>query len=118
LARGGLHRYYVEAARVPGPAGFLLQKMFGGRDQALALARVDAFQGSAPVLMPTAANFDEYYCIAVQHDQIELAAAAAPVLCQQAQPLALQMLKREELGAASELLCVTVPAQIPLFSSG
>ena len=43
--------------------------------------------------MPAGADFDEYYCIAVEHDQIELAAAAAPVLRQQAQTLVNHMAK-------------------------
>ncbi len=93
--------------------------MFGGGDQPLALVCVHAFQGAAPGLVPAAANFDEYYCIAVQHDQIELAAAAPPVLRQQAQAMALQVLAGELLGAAPEFLRVAAPsAQRPPFSSG
>ncbi|EFQ38253.1 LOW QUALITY PROTEIN: putative endonuclease [Pseudomonas aeruginosa 39016] len=30
--------------------------------------------------MPAGADFDEYYCIAVEHDQIELSAATGPIL--------------------------------------
>jgi hypothetical protein len=38
------------------------------------------------------ADFDEYYWIAVKHDQIKLAALTQPVLRQQAQALLLQVL--------------------------
>lgn len=75
----------IEPAGVSAPAGVLLQEVFGGGGQALTLARVYAFQRSSPCVMPAGANFDEYYCIAVQHDQIELASPAGPVLRQEAQ---------------------------------
>jgi hypothetical protein len=39
------------------------------------------------------ADFDEYYCIGVEHDQIKLAAFASPVARQQPQALPLKVLK-------------------------
>ncbi|MNJ74707.1 hypothetical protein D3C77_716850 [compost metagenome] len=53
--------------------------------------------------MQPIANFDEYYCIAVEHDQIKLATFASPVLRQQAQALPLKVLKGVPLGG---LACV------------
>ncbi|MCY1330264.1 hypothetical protein D3C76_813390 [compost metagenome] len=104
---------------MPGPAGFLLQKVFGGSDEALAFARIHAFQCAAPGQVPAGANFDEYYCIAVQHDQIKLAAPAQPVLREQAQSVLFQMGTRLGFGgvplAPGAGLAV---AQMPLFSSG
>lgn len=69
--------------------------------------------------MLAAANFDEYYCIAVQHDQIELAVAAAPVARQWAYALTLQLFASQGLGLAAELLRVAAAKdQGVLFSSG
>lgn len=109
---------YVEPAGGSVPAGVLLQEVFGGGDQALALARVDAFQRSSPGSVPAGANFDEYYCIAVQHDQIELTSTARPVLRQQAQAVSFEV--GEGLGFSREpcFLGGAVADQIPLFSSG
>jgi hypothetical protein len=39
------------------------------------------------------ADFDEYYCIGVKHDQIKLTAFASPVARQQLQTLPLKVLK-------------------------
>jgi hypothetical protein len=50
------------------------------------------------------ADFDEYYCIAVKHDQIKLAAFAQPVLRQQAQTLLLEMLERMAFRISTALL--------------
>ncbi len=68
--------------------------------------------------MPAGANFDEYYCIAVQHDQIELTSAARPVLRQEAQSMLLQVGQGGGFGPLPGLLGRTVADQIPLFSSG
>lgn len=68
--------------------------------------------------MPAGANFDEYYCIAVQHDQIELASAAHPVLRQEAQSMLLQMGQGGGFSLPPGLLGRAVADQIPLFSSG
>ncbi|GBH12706.1 hypothetical protein KPSA1_06178 [Pseudomonas syringae pv. actinidiae] len=40
------------------------------------LAKIDTFHRATPSGMTSVANFDEYYCIAVKHDQIKLAAFA------------------------------------------
>ena len=53
--------------------------------------------------MPAVAHFNEYYCIAVEHDQIEFAAPAAPILRQQAQAMLLQMLAGQGFGFAAAL---------------
>lgn len=68
--------------------------------------------------MPAGANFNEYYCIAVQHDQIELASAARPVLSQEAQSMLLQVGQGGGFGSLPGLLGRAVADQIPLFSSG
>src|SRR5690606_11247258 len=100
---------HVESAGVAGPARVLLEKEFGGGDQLATLACIDAFQGPAPGAMTAGADFDEYYCIAVEHDQIKLAATTAPVLFDQAQAVAFQMVPcRLRCGTTS----VVVTAQI------
>jgi hypothetical protein len=43
--------------------------------------------------------------MAVEHDQIELAAPASPVLADQAQPLLLQVTAGERFGLAAALPC-------------
>ena len=78
--------------------------MLGGKYQFLTLAAVNTGQCATPLRMLTVTNFDEYYCIAVKHDQIQLAAPACPVLCQQAQTLLLKMPQREALGILASLL--------------
>ncbi len=70
---------YVEAARVVGPARLLLQKKAGGKHQSLLLAPVDTAEGATEARMQPVADFDEYYCIGVEHDQIKLTAFASPV---------------------------------------
>ncbi|GLZ88981.1 hypothetical protein Pres01_50320 [Metapseudomonas resinovorans] len=64
----------------------------GGVCQFFALAGIDALEGTAPAGMTPVADFGEYYCIAVEHDQIELAASAQPVLGQQAQSVGFEMI--------------------------
>ncbi|MCY1439197.1 hypothetical protein D9M71_554220 [compost metagenome] len=86
-----------------GPACFLVQKRLGGEHQFVRLAPVDTAERAAKVRMQPIANFDEYYCIAVEHDQIKLASFASPVLRQQAQALPLKVLKGVPLGG---LACV------------
>ena len=80
MSVAGIDGDHIEATGAFGPARLLLQKKFGGENPALPLARVDALPGSAPGAMPAGADFDEYYCIAVEHDQIELSAATGPIL--------------------------------------
>ena len=53
--------------------------------------------------MPAGAYLDEYYCIAVEHDQIELATLPAPVALQQAQTARLQELQGAILGLPAAL---------------
>ncbi|KTC33635.1 hypothetical protein AO265_05845 [Pseudomonas sp. ABAC61] len=70
----------------------------------MALAPIDTAQSATPLCVLSVADFDEYYCIAVKHDQIKLAAFAQPVLRQQAQTLSLEMPERKALGIPSALL--------------
>jgi len=63
--------------------------MLGCLDQLLLFAQVDAFERAAPRGVAPIANLDEYYCIAIEHDQIKLAAAAGPVPAQQPQAMPL-----------------------------
>ncbi|MNF63672.1 hypothetical protein D3C84_453800 [compost metagenome] len=67
---------HIKSTRVFCPAGFLLEELLGGVSQFFALAGIDALEGAAPAGMTPIADFGEYYCIAVEHDQIELAAPA------------------------------------------
>lgn len=70
---------YVEAARVVAPLGLLLQVPAGGKHQPFLLAPVDTAEGATEARMQPVADFDEYYCIGVKHDQIKLTAFASPV---------------------------------------
>lgn len=106
---------HVESAGVFGPARLLQQKVLCGGGKAGALARIHAFHGAAPGGMPPVTHLDEYYCIAVEHDQIKLALAALPVLGDQAQALALQVLAGQVFAGLALLPGV---AQMPLAGSG
>ena len=66
----------IKAARAVGPARLTLQKILGCEYQLLTLAGVNAGQRATPLCVLPVTNFDEYYCIAVKHDQIQLAALA------------------------------------------
>ncbi|EJN36520.1 hypothetical protein PMI38_04034 [Pseudomonas sp. GM84] len=83
----------VKTARVIGPAGLLLQERTGGKHQSFLLAPVDTAEGAAKARMQPVADFDEYYCIGVEHDQIKLATFASPIARQQLQALPLKVLK-------------------------
>lgn len=98
----------IESARVPGPSCFLLQKMFGGQRQFFLLAGIDTAECAAEACVQPVTNFDEYYCIAVEHDQIKLAAFASPVLRQQVQTLSLKVLQGLLFGGLAGLLARTV----------
>ena len=87
-----------------GPARLALQKVLSCKYQLLLLACVNAGQCATPLRVLPVTNFDEYYCIAVKHDQIKLSALAQPVLRQQAQPLLLEMPERTAFGISSALL--------------
>lgn len=90
--------YDIETAGMFGPALLLLQKLHGGGDQLVTLAPVDAFDRATPGTVLAVAHFGEYYCIAIEHDQIEFATLAAPVLADQAQTMTLHMLASEGFG--------------------
>ncbi|CAM2987034.1 hypothetical protein PSPL106493_00250 [Pseudomonas plecoglossicida] len=83
----------IKAAGVIGPASLLLQEQAGGKHQPPLLAPVDTAEGAAKVRMPPVADFDEYYCIGVEHDQIKLATFASPIARQQLQALPLKVIK-------------------------
>ena len=83
-AFGGAHGDNVEATGMFCPATFLQQEKLGCLDQLLLFAQVYALECAAPCGMAPVPNLDEYYCIAIEHDQIKLAAAAAPVAAEQA----------------------------------
>jgi hypothetical protein len=82
----------------------LLKEEFCGDDQLATLARIDALQGAAPGTVATGADLDEYYCIAVEHDQIELATPTAPVLFDQAQAVTFQMLASRLFGGSPQIV--------------
>lgn len=69
----------VEAARLIGPARFGLQEQAGSKREPSLLAPVNAGQGAAETCMEPVADFDEYYCIGIEHDQIKLATLAPPI---------------------------------------
>ncbi|APC22242.1 hypothetical protein BK647_05600 [Pseudomonas protegens] len=81
-----------------------MQEKLRGKDQFLTLAPIDTAQCATPLRVFSVADFDEYYCIAVKHDQIKLAAFTQPVLRQQAQSVLLEMPKRLAFGISSAVL--------------
>ena len=95
--------HHVEAARGIGPTRLALKKILRSENQFLLLALIDASERATPLSVFSVANFNEYYCIAIKHDQIKLAAFTKPVLRQQAQTLLLQMLERLALGILAAL---------------
>ncbi|BFT59467.1 hypothetical protein ACVWYU_003849 [Pseudomonas sp. TE12234] len=95
---------HVETARGIGPARLALKKILRGKNQFLPFALIDAIERATPLSVFSVANFNEYYCIAIKHDQIKLAAFTQPVLRQQAQTLLLEMLERMALGIFTALL--------------
>ena len=95
---------HVKTAGGVGPTRFALKKILRGKNQFLPFARIYAIERATPLSVFPVADFDEYYCIAIKHDQIKLAAFTQPVLRQQAQTLLLQMLERMVLGILTALL--------------
>ncbi|KZN16387.1 hypothetical protein A1D17_09525 [Pseudomonas fluorescens] len=95
---------HVEAAGGIGPTRLALKKILRGKNQFLPFAPIDAIERTTPLGVFSIADFDEYYCIAIKHDQIKLAAFTQPVLRQQAQTLLLKMLERMTLGIFTALL--------------
>ena len=81
-----------------------LQEKLRSEYQLLTLALVDTGERATPLCVFSVADFDEYYCIAVKHDQIKLAAFAQPVLRQQAQSVLLEMPKCLAFGISSAVL--------------
>lgn len=69
-----------------------------GADDALLFARVDAGRSTAEIGATPQAHLDEYQGRAVLHDQIDLAKAAAIVLCDRLQTLLLQVARRVLFG--------------------
>ncbi|MBB3243849.1 hypothetical protein FHW68_005433 [Pseudomonas sp. Tn43] len=95
---------HVEAAGGIGPTRLALKKILRGENQFLPFAPIDAIERATPLGVFSIADFDEYYCIAIKHDQIKLAAFTQPVLRQQAQTSLLKMLERMTLGIFTALL--------------
>jgi hypothetical protein len=95
---------HVETARGIGPTRLALKKILRGNYQFLQFALIDATERATPLSVFSVADFNEYYCIAIKHDQIKLAAFTQPVLRQQAQTLLLKMLERMALGIFTALL--------------
>jgi hypothetical protein len=81
-----------------------LKKILRGKNQFLPFALIDTIERATPLSVFSVANFNEYYCIALQHDQIKLAAFTQPVLRQKLQALLLKMLERMALGIFTALL--------------
>lgn len=81
----------------------LEQEKLRGEYQLLTLAPVDTGERATPLCVFSVADFDEYYCIAVKHDQIKLAAFTQPVLRQKAQTLLSKVLKRLKFGILAAL---------------
>ena len=83
---------------------FTEQEKLRGEYQLLTFALVDTGERTTPLCVFSVADFDKYYCIAVKHDQIKLAAFTQPVLRQQAQSLLLEMLERLAFSISTALL--------------
>jgi hypothetical protein len=76
LIRVAVDRHHIEAAGGIGPTRLALKKILCCKDQFLLLALVDTGERATPLSVFSVANFNEYYCIAIKHDQIKLAAFA------------------------------------------
>jgi hypothetical protein len=104
LIKAAVDGNHVEAAGGIGPARLALKKILRGENQFLPFAPIDAVECATPLGVFSVANFNEYYCIAIKHDQIKLATFTQPVLRQQAQTLLLKMLERMALGILAALM--------------
>jgi len=71
-----LNRYDIKPARCIGPSSLFLEERLRRENEFFLFAKINAFQRSTPGRMSPVANFDEYYCISVEHDQIKLTAFA------------------------------------------
>jgi hypothetical protein len=80
-----------------GPAG-AAEPQLGGLHDAPLLGRGDARRGSAEAAVPAQAYLDEDDAVAVEGDEVHLAAAEAHVAGQDAQPVGLQVGGREGFG--------------------
>ncbi|ONH40799.1 hypothetical protein BLL38_16180 [Pseudomonas gessardii] len=69
-----LYGNHIETAGCVSPALFTEQEKLRGEYQLLAFTRVDTGERTTPLCVFSVADFDKYYCIAVKHDQIKLAA--------------------------------------------
>ncbi len=78
-------------------------------DQSPLLVRIDGAFRCAEFISGTKAYLDENACVAVAHDEIDLAVAHAVVAHDQNQTAAPQVPKRTPLGTTSRL-CVRTPA--------
>ncbi|KAF1011123.1 MAG: hypothetical protein GAK32_01039 [Pseudomonas fluorescens] len=101
--RAAFYGNHIETAGGVGPALLALQEKLRREDQFLSFAPVDTGERATPLCVFSVADFDEYYCIAVKHDQIKLATFTQPVLRQQAQTMVLQMLECLKLGILAAL---------------
>ena len=79
VAFGG---YDVKTTGLVGQAGRVQQIVLRGMNQAMLLGPINALCCAAPMALLPVAHFDEYYCIAVAHDQIKLALSAPIIACQ------------------------------------
>jgi hypothetical protein len=95
IAPGRSDGNYIKAAGALRPAVLFLQEELRRLDQLLLFASVDTLECATPCGVAPVANLDEYYCIAIEHDQIKLAATACPISTQQAQSVLLKMLECE-----------------------
>jgi len=104
LIKAAFDGNHVETARGIGPTRLALKKILRGENQFLPFAPIDAIECATTLSVFSVADFNEYYCIAIKHDQIKLAAFTQPVLRQQAQTVLLKMLERMALGIFAALL--------------
>ncbi|OAE11213.1 hypothetical protein AZH11_21135 [Pseudomonas simiae] len=94
---------HIETAGIVSPAMLFLQEKLRREYQLLTLAPVDTGERATPLCVFSVADFDEYYCIAVKHDQIKLTAFTQPVLRQKAQTPLLQILESLQFGILAAL---------------
>jgi len=100
IAWVAIDRDDIEAARRISPLRCALEKPLRRQNELFLLASINAFQCATPSGVTPIANFDEYYCIAVEHDQIKLAAFARPVASNQCQLVLLQVPQSAGFGLA------------------
>lgn len=80
--------------------------------QASLFAQVDAFGRATKARVGAETDFNEYHCICIKHDEIDLAATRAHISCYQTQTPVNEILARESFGCGTFALAATTQQRI------